>query len=385
MDRELYAKNKGYKIVGRSFSIWKTPNNLKTLDGNDDVCPKCFSKLECNYTLIPIGNEKYVKIDGKQCNKCNCLYINTPIKKIIQDNPFAKDFTLDGEILWNFSVLKRYRKKKQKEHMLRQQHAEKLSKVPSAAVMFCVKSEDVVSECIIVTDKSAANVGIYHYSDEFARELLTARFHDKKNTILYENRSYKIVSVIFPSDKHNKNIPEYIIPQSILIKNGGGYYTAIKNNYKTVVELLLYSHWTKRYEIISATYDKKEDIYYIDITKYRGFIHKYGNPGIIPDFEPIYHYGNQGYDNLKEESILMGYGYSVAEKNNLSKRQRHDILEEIVDLKILTIPQVIRMLKFFIESHTTIKDTYARIKWQEDMEHIEKYNLNEDRFLIVQN
>ena len=145
----------------------------------------------------------------------------------------------------------------------------------------------------------------------------------------------------------------------------------------------MYSPFTERYEIVRATYDKKENLCYTDIGLFRKFINTYGSPLKTLDFYP-YVPGAFDYHKLRSESILMCYGYNVSETNNLSDKERHELLAEIVDLEILTVSQVISRLKFFCRLHRNESYQLARLKWESDINYIENYKVKPERFFTAQ-
>ena len=86
---------------------------------------------------------------------------------------------------------------------------------------------------------------------------------------------------------------------------------------------------------------------------------------------------------MNTESILYAYGYNVSSTNGLTEIQRHELLAEIVDLKILNKSQIISFLDFFIDTHNTEKYYIARLKWANDRKYVINYRSNPERFLIM--
>lgn len=193
----------------------------------------------------------------------------------------------------------------------------------------------------------------------------------------FESNEYKITDIF--ENKHNGGLAKKILAENIMIKSGGGYASTIKNRQKELVELLLYSPFTGRYEICNATYDKVEDYCYIDIGIFREFIKEFGNPGLFIGFS----HKKNGISDLNEESILRGYGYSVAKSSMMSRKQRQELLCELVDLDILTVQRIVGLLSFFIDLHTQDKDYFARQEWAADKAFISTYKVNPRRFLIA--
>ena len=78
--------------------------------------------------------------------------------------------------------------------------------------------------------------------------------------------------------------------------------------------------------------------------------------------------------DLKPQSVLMDYGYNVAEQNHLSKLARHNILALLIDTGICSKTRIISYLKFFIKqrsSNQTMTDAIA--KWEDDISFVEGY------------
>lgn len=213
------------------------------------------------------------------------------------------------------------------------------------------------------------------YTDDFARELLSAALIPEKNKQYnYKKNSGKILYYyIGEYIKNNK------ITDRIKIKKGGGIGLPVKGGEQNV-DVLLYSKKTKTYEILRATYNKFDDELYIDIRKYREFVKKYGMPGFEIYIDNNYHkYGYIDFCEMNDESILMIYGYS----SKLPKSSREEILAEIIDLGILKPIDIINYLEFFIRSHSDIKYSANCREWEKDIKFVEKYKANPQRFLIA--
>lgn len=120
----------------------------------------------------------------------------------------------------------------------------------------------------------------------------------------------------------------------------------------------------------------------MDISIFRWFVHEYGNPklNLIFDNEQS---SRMSFNNLRTESILRGFGYTVSSTDNLSDQERHEILSDIVDLEILSVSYITHLISFFIQTHTQVKDIYAVDKWKSDMIYISNYKINPQRFFIA--
>ncbi len=224
---------------------------------------------------------------------------------------------------------------------------------------------------------------IYHYASADGRELLSAAFaptRSKKGSL--QGRSFRVTATV-SADRYSNEYFEQLLPVKLKIQTGGGFYSSVRNKQYEIVDLLLYSPFAGRHEIIRATLDKESEYCFSDIRLYRQFVSQYGNPGIPLLFGSLD--SNNGNDwNLRAESILKQFGYSVAKSDHLSAAKRQSILSEVIDLEILDIPKIISYLDFFCNSHHADKYSLNRLRWLEDRKFVENYKSNPERFLIAQ-
>lgn len=376
-------------VDGRNY-IWKTPTKIETLDIPAEVCPHCAAPLTDSFTQVPVGNNKKAKVPGLECRKCRVLFVVVSrlksIRNLLQDNINAKNMTLNGDSLWNYSEIRK--KEKQREKFLKKltQKREILSRINGSIMLVTLKNENEKCDYVITNCREPQlypNVRIIRYSTPLARELITSIYHSKKHIVI-KDKEFKVERPYYPSysKESGQVFPIELMPSEIRIKSDGGYSTSIKNNYEEVVDVLLYSPFTKRYEIAHATYNHAECECFMDIGIFRTFIHKYGRPELpinigVPSFP------GRNFDELRNESILHIYGYSVSEADGLTESQRHELLAEIVDLQLMTTSHVVYLLDFFVKTHTSDRDYYARDKWERDKHYISNYKVNPNRFLIV--
>lgn len=392
----------GFELVSNNISnktvVWKTPQTLRSCLDIDDLqdCQKCHGALRSDYTLVPVSQYEKAKVPGKLCCKCGVLYVGKSknLTRLLLDNPLSNGFTLDGRQLWNDSVIRKEKatrlekaRQEKKAEMLKNERRQRLSGISGVVVMVIVKFNDQEQEYIITNYETSLYIrNVFCYKSIKGRELLSAAFEKDraKKGILFENK-FQVVGTIFP-DENSQELPYYILPTQLYIKTDGGYRSSVKNCNYEIVDLLVYSPFTKRYEIMRATYDKENLYCYTDIAIFRNFVYEYGKPEPYLEFLPERNsYSNgKNFKDLRSESVLMGYGYNVSETNHLSDLERHKILEEIVDLEILTVHQVVGLLDFHCRLHCSDKFYFARLKWQNDKKYIENYKVNPNRFLIAQ-
>lgn len=255
--------------------------------------------------------------------------------------------------------------------------------------MLVLKSKDTddFKYYIITSDKKEETKSSYilHYSRDLARELLTAYYIvDKHYETVIEGKPYQIIKVLPEDNNENCKLNSFIVDRVFLQKNGG-YRTDLKiDEYEEpeqeIVDVLLYSPYTKRFEIARATFINCEG-FYMDASIYRNFIHKFGNPKIELDTNKQYAGSSDYFRNLRTESFLHEYGYNVNATNNLSAKERQYRLCEIVDLQHMSVGEIVTHIDWCIRQHTK-KDKLACKKWKEDKEFIMNYKVNPNRFII---
>ena len=391
---------KYYEIVIDENDYWNLPKKLITLKDDSIICPKCSENLKNDYTLIPVSGSRKAKVYGKYCSKCKRLYISKPdeIVRFLKDRPIAKDFTLDGNEMWRYSIQKEQKRKQKREKIKNERRREyyreiiekaneRLSEKDSACMVVFVKLEDkTIIQFVVVNNKNDEDIinNIYHYTSQDCREILSAAFETKKNRRgTLNGKNFKVIHCVTNKGFCN-SAPDSIAPSYLNIKRGGGFISSVKNNNYELVDMLLYSPFTERYEIIRATYDKREFEYYTDAGNYRRFVNQYGNPQIDVLSSTCYrNFG--GFEDLNTESILHEFGYNVNKSDSLSSAQRHSILSDLVDLEILKVEKIVEYLDWFIKTHTSSCYFEARCKWEFDKKYIMNYKTNPSRFLIANN
>ena len=372
-------------------SIFRTPKAMVSTNQHLTHCPRCSTPLEANSAHIPLGNDSAAIVPGAWCRKCDKLYVEShpELRALLKDNVYAKEYTLDGEPLWNFTVRKKQRRQAEKKRKRIRQRFEarlkKLAESPSAEMMICVHFEDrSTSDYVIVSRREDCNsVDIVHYASDTGRELLSAAFAEERKHygILY-GKAYRVINCVYPHPKQ-KGLPEQFLPVMLEIRPDGGYISSIVNARRELADTLLYSLQTNRYEIIRTTYDKFTGICSVDIGLFRSYVKQYGRPGFFPDFPRASTWEARNFSELNSESILKGYGYSVSRAAGMSVLERRELLAEIVDLELLTVSSVVRLLDFFIQTHSRSIYAEACCKWQADKAYIQQYRVDPERFLIV--
>lgn len=218
------------------------------------------------------------------------------------------------------------------------------------------------------------------YREEETRDILTRIYKFQESKILFHDNEY---TVFFASDKHWTTVrPQYILGE-ISIDTGAGYrYGRYPGR---LVDALLYSPYTRRYEIVRTSYLETCGLYCMDISIYKNFIEKFGNPGIIPVVINYKSNGKSSFNDLNVESVLHTFGYNVNESDGLSNQKRQSILSMVIDLELMEQHKIVAFIDWLISTHTSTKYLSARYKWSMDKEYVINYKANPDRFIIAAN
>lgn len=374
-------------------------------------CPRCKNKLDKRKAPMRVNATTSTYIPGKYCRNCDKLYVdsqmgesiisllvknkyiqNVPITKCTQistpkqktqKTPFDKKENKNNDFK---------QKKKQSNTVQMDMQFEKdkklLNEIESSEMVIAVSfADNTIKTYVIVLDKNNTGeergITKLHYSSAMARELLAAAFEPQKEKQgAWNDNHYKVIRTC-PNMYNMLNVYKKI-NTSILLKEGGGYQYLIKNRNERIVDVMFYSPFNKCYEIVRATLNTESGKIYIDPAIFRRYINEYGSPG-IERFIRAYNTSKSflDWDDLESESFLKSYGYSVAESAGLSTGDRQKILSEVIDLGFLDQARISNHIEWCINTHSDIKYFNARTKWEQDLNFVEKYKANPDRFIIA--
>lgn len=87
---------------------------------------------------------------------------------------------------------------------------------------------------------------------------------------------------------------------------------------------------------------------------------------------------------IAQESPLMLSGYTVNQQDGFSSNERHYILARLIHDKIMSKGEIIRYLSYFIRKNGAKSgNEIALSKWQEDLDFVQKYNINIQPRVII--
>lgn len=383
-------------------------------------CPHCVMTMEKKDIHIPVTIAHKAIMRGAYCSCCDRFFTNHSawsIRQLIENNPLAEQFIFDEKDPYDERRIEElhkheeYLKKKaiQAEKQRRKEAEEKRKEEEKARLLQKAKEEENKAyfesnptivvilyaefpdgiRTIRIADKNAKESreeNIYKYDSETGREYLSAGFAPARNGKgRIDGQEFRITETFRSLSGAYTGNQIGLKQRMITIERDGGNYTSVFHNHDCVLaDLLLYSPFTKRLEIMPSTYNKRKKYCFTDIRHFREFVQKFGKPDVLLDFD-TYGGSDRGMDweNLRAQSILNAYGYNVNKNEDLPTTYRHDLLAEVADLDILDIRSICDYLDFFISTHPQDKYEDARAKWAEDLDFIANYNYNPERFLIA--
>lgn len=125
-------------------------------------------------------------------------------------------------------------------------------------------------------------------------------------------------------------------------------------------------------------------LYFIGRDEYQHYRERYGPVLGNFSFEGSWSSGGYGYEANASESPLMLAGYNVRELEGLTAKERHLILANVMDRRILDKARVIEYLQFFIRSNRNRRNMgNACAKWSADLEWVRAYRIDRQRHFTV--
>lgn len=330
-----------------------------------EECVICNKKLTTREMPIPVSESSCVYYRGKCCGEHFLIKPSKKIRQLLSGNQYARHIKTNVDYFFRNYL----------------SACEVFAGKETYSILLLLKpigkGNKVTNELALIVDNEKreirSDIQIIDYKDGETRQLLTDVFRQGKKEVDYYGIRYHVY--------YRKLRDSYtdLILHSIVIQSGGGYYSSIKNKRYKLIDVLMYSPCTKKYEIIHATYDSEEYMSFIDISIFWDFISKYGNPG-IKIYPPK---SNWLYSHfLNEESLLHVFGYSVNQKDNLSDSKRCAILADVIDLELMQPQAIVRFLGGCANRAGGQHYYEACAKYEHDIEFVKNYKVNPQRFLI---
>ena len=358
----------GYEIVPLgTLNQNAFKSRITMINYSCDECLICRTPLVRFINFARISKTEVARIPGKYCTHCDSFFDERgeAAKALVAQSSCTDDIILDDQFLFPHFAEK-----------LRNAMAVKSSAMAVHLIHKPTCEHRLVSVVMNRTERNH-ELDVYHYSDRLAREILYSLYLNDQ-TVLFDEREYSIMKE-FRLDWKNEPILRRVKIDTIVLRKGGGLYGGIAGSQNELIDVLLYSPFTKCFEVAHATYDSEYDLYYMDAKVFRNFVEKYGNPGIKL---AAYQRGCVDFSTMREESILHAYGYVVGH-SGLSDAARQKLLAEVLDLELMSANGILALLELNISMHSAEKYAVARADWETDRQFVIDYKVNPDRFIIA--
>lgn len=366
--------------------INKDCRNIIVKDLYNSQCPACRMTLQACTTLIP--SKSSGSITGMRCRHCKTLYIKSryekAARKLLQNNRSAKEFTFNGEPIWQYSAQRKWENKLLAKEQQRVQL--EMQKCESAFCAVIFSRHNRLQYCIVVQRKRDAigNSSLY-CRDPFALELLAAGLvASKKGIAEYNGEQYQVIKIVKNDRLDEQNRRFIIVNKARVLSNSSFEWRLFLS--PNIVFIAMFSPYTNRYECAEGRLRAEDGMPCLDADALFKYLSLYGKPeahlfGLNGD-------GCRGYwefDLLPEESILRLFGYEVNQESHKSEQDRQKILSILMDTDLVQKEKILRHIRWLIGSRSSEKYNAARIKWQADLIFAENYEVNKERYIHKSN
>lgn len=228
----------------------------------------------------------------------------------------------------------------------------------------CVENEILERESVSIGRELLGRIA-HDQLDEFASKIGTIKIHNYK---------------VWPGQEHHLDgftrfcDPENIQNITIMSQNN---ISRDSDEYEMVTALV---YCANRVEpvYIDVYYSKQQNKYFINEESYRQYRMRYGLPYVhlvADEYD-----GDMDYGNLRKNSELNLYGYTVAKTAEMSTGERQRLLQQLMDNGLMSKHQIVNHLEWLIHRQSgRVKMEDACDCWREDLRFVNSYRLNAQR------
>ena len=133
---------------------------------------------------------------------------------------------------------------------------------------------------------------------------------------------------------------------------------------------------------MTVYYSPRDNTYFVNQETYNVFMRHYGLPYVLLNPAPGEPFPTES--GMAEESILHIYGYNVSAADDLTDRERQDILARLLDYGIVTSVQVLGLLEVltFLGARNRMMANAVE-KWRRDLAFVNTYKLSDQRTIWI--
>ena len=261
------------------------------------------------------------------------------------------------------------------------------AKVRSEIAKIGIVHKDKLVLIIAVSDilEQCKEKNILHFKSIFVLNLLYAALN-KQFSFTYEECLYYIL-YFNKNRSFNKATSKLFdfcntkTPKEVVLYQGRNLCSNHPNKVHCITALV----WCSRSEKlvpISLYHCEECNFYFINYESYKRYADKFGLPFLqLTTREHYFSTTNDYYSQLREQSDLAIYGYNVNQYTDMTHCERINLLTDLIDMGLITKAKIINHIEYLLRSRRNEKYRLARIKWQEDLEYINDYKINTQRFV----
>ena len=209
----------------------------------------------------------------------------------------------------------------------------------------------------------------YKYKEEVAN-----------NGVTWISRTDEIISEISSDDYRIIDFKCIIVKSAIRKCDNEEHHTKIING---IFFTISRKTGNVKYTIIPLVYCQECNVYFMYDFEYNSLCMQ-GRP-LCKIYNHLHKSGSADiFSQLNTESIFKVCGYTVDVNEGLSDKARHNLLDFLINRKIVTVLQTLNFLQWLINSRKNNSNMYNAVqKWENDFSYInEKYNSSQNVIVV---
>lgn len=252
---------------------------------------------------------------------------------------------------------------------------------PSALMSIGLKDENKFQEIFIVNDvqdRSEKNIWV---NRGFSKAIFSTLIQGKSE-LSYKGTDYIIEEVTIFNEKAMDILCNDVFRNPDEIKTiyiySHKHIDNIEKNYEAVTAFVMCANSDIPVPF-NIYHDSKEDRYFINGASYSEYSARYGLPMM-----KLKAYVPRGsvfsMNNLSEMSVLRLYGYTVNENDGLTEGERHELLKNLMDSKLMSKTDILNHIEWLINTHEkSAQYMTACDKWKADLQFVNTYKIDSQR------
>ena len=371
---------------------------IQIIKNIQNVCPMdCSLVKRTTWDLSRAKGEPTTLLQGWYCTKCNVLYIASQDKKRLDhfDRQYGPkkipykalptEFRSSKIKPAQVTSIELFKGKVNLEQLSTNWVRRTYNQEIIALSATVDGKEKIIRILTLVTGKEerecAPDELLVRESESTGRELLGRIAHNQLGVFTSKYGTIKIHNYkVWPGQEHHLDgftrfcDPENIQNITIMSQNN---ISRDSDEYE-MVTALVYCANREEPVYIDVYYSKRQNKYFINEESYRQYRLRYGLPYVhlvADEYD-----GDMDYGNLRKNSELNLYGYTVAKAAEMTTGERQRLLQQLMDNGLMSKHQIVNHLEWLIHRQSgRVKMEDACDCWREDLRFVNSYRLNAQR------